>query len=194
MSIYDLIENSYYLMSGQEYPDLADLILNHWRLVKPKDNIIDIGAGSGALALELLEYIDVYFELCDTDREKMSSVSFNSSISLNVADAAELHFTDESFDVVFCINALHHFERAVPSLKEAARVLKRGGKLLIVEYEKKHPVTRAFQLSAKIQRRYRRFFSPQELIQYLKALGLEAVPVKINNLQVAVIAEKKRCL
>jgi ubiquinone/menaquinone biosynthesis C-methylase UbiE len=191
MSIYDFIENSYYIISHQTYPDLIDLILNRWKLLKPKYSILDIGTGEGALALELLEHIDVYFELCDIDGEKMSSIPFTPSVSINVTDAAELHFSDESFDTVFCINALHHFERAELCLKEAARVLKKRGKLLIVEYEKKNPVTRAFHIAAKIQGRYRRFFSLHELVQYLEPLGLETRPMKINKLQIAVIAEKK---
>ena len=191
MSIYDFFENIYYLISRQSHPDLVDLIINQWNLLKPKSKVLDIGAGTGNLALELLKHTDVHFELCDLDREKLFSIPLNPSISISVADAKELDFPDESFDTAFCTNALHHFESHYSSIKEMIRVLKRNGKLLIVDFERKSLLTRIFFIIAIIQRRYRRFFTLSELTEHLESLGLKTEPLRINHFQIAVIAEKK---
>jgi|GEM_PF-1845243 ubiquinone/menaquinone biosynthesis C-methylase UbiE len=191
MSIYDFFENIYYLISRQPHPNLVDLILKQWNLLKPKSRVIDIGAGEGNLALELLNHVDVHFELCDIDRKKLSSIPLNPSISVNVTDAKELDFPDESFDTAFCINALHHFESPDLSIKEIIRVLKKNGRLLIVDFERQSLLTRTFGIVATLQRRHCRFFTLSELTQSLESLGLKTQPVKINHFQIAVIGEKE---
>lgn len=49
------------------------------------------------------------------------------------ADAQQLPFTDACFHNVVCVDVLHHIESPVRFLREASRVLKPGGKLLMVE-------------------------------------------------------------
>jgi len=191
MSIYDFFENIYYTISHQIHPNLVDLILNQWNLLRPGYEVIDIGAGEGKLDLELLNHIDVHFEFCDIDREKLASIPSKSSVSINVTDVSELDFPDESFDVAFCINALHHFEKPELSIREVIRVLKKNGKLLIVDYESQALLTRIFNIIAKVQKRHRHFFTLFELTKYLKYLGLNTQSIRINHFQIAIIAGKR---
>jgi SAM-dependent methyltransferase len=46
--------------------------------------------------------------------------------------ARRLPFEGDSFDLVFCVNALHHFERPRTFVHEACRVLRSGGALAVV--------------------------------------------------------------
>jgi ubiquinone/menaquinone biosynthesis C-methylase UbiE len=46
--------------------------------------------------------------------------------------AEQLPFPDESFDRLFCVNALHHFDDRVQFFAEARRVLRPGGGLLTI--------------------------------------------------------------
>jgi ubiquinone/menaquinone biosynthesis C-methylase UbiE len=41
-------------------------------------------------------------------------------------------FPDESFDTVLCLHVIAHFKEGEQGIKEAFRVLKRGGKLMIL--------------------------------------------------------------
>ncbi|MGE0254054.1 MAG: class I SAM-dependent methyltransferase [Alphaproteobacteria bacterium] len=50
-----------------------------------------------------------------------------------VADAASLPFAAASFDNVVAFDALHHIEYPVLFLEEAARVLRPGGRLIVVD-------------------------------------------------------------
>ena len=58
-------------------------------------------------------------------------------------DAANLGFEDESFDVVMCVEAAFHFDTRDDFLREALRVLKPGGLLLMTDilYRFSFPVT-----------------------------------------------------
>jgi SAM-dependent methyltransferase len=53
------------------------------------------------------------------------------NVLLQEGDAAELPFVDESFDLVFCRFAVHHFEDPPRQLAEMARVCRPGGRVVI---------------------------------------------------------------
>ena len=49
------------------------------------------------------------------------------------ADAQRLPFVDKCLDNIVCVDVLHHIESPVRFLRESSRILKPGGKLLMVE-------------------------------------------------------------
>ncbi len=57
------------------------------------------------------------------------------NMSFVLGDVAELPFLDESFDIVFSRLAFHHFPDIHQPFAEMKRVLKPGGKLVIVDME-----------------------------------------------------------
>ena len=50
-----------------------------------------------------------------------------------VADAHDLPFAEASFDNIVMLDTLHHLERPVIFLRDAARVLKPGGRLVMID-------------------------------------------------------------
>ena len=48
-------------------------------------------------------------------------------------DAQLLPFANDSFDNIVAVDVLHHIERPIRFLKEAERVLKKGGRLILLE-------------------------------------------------------------
>jgi cytochrome P450/ubiquinone/menaquinone biosynthesis C-methylase UbiE len=53
--------------------------------------------------------------------------------SFRQMDATTLHFPDETFDLVVCVEAAFHFDSRRDFLREAFRVLKKGGALLLAD-------------------------------------------------------------
>ena len=76
-------------------------------------------------------------------------VSFPSErVELHTADMRQLPFDDGSFDVVVSSLALHNVAGAgerVRALREAARVLKKGGKLALADIRHTHAYARELE-------------------------------------------------
>ena len=95
-------------------------------------NILDIGCGNGNL-----------FTLLPDEKYELTGVDFCENMILEaknrcgkkasffVADAEELPFDDNTFDIIVCNASFHHYIHPNTVLMEIQRVLKDGGKLLI---------------------------------------------------------------
>ncbi|MGO9457088.1 MAG: class I SAM-dependent methyltransferase [Acidimicrobiales bacterium] len=55
------------------------------------------------------------------------------NVLLQRANAHDLPFVDETFDVVFCRSALHHLERPEAAVAEMVRVCRHGGRIVLVD-------------------------------------------------------------
>lgn len=94
--------------------------------------ILDVGCGNGNL-FALLP--DGKYELYGVDfSENMiieAKKNCNTKASFSVADAENLPFDDDTFDILVCNASFHHYIHPNIVLDEMHRVLKEGGKLLI---------------------------------------------------------------
>jgi SAM-dependent methyltransferase len=96
------------------------------------------------------------------DRESARLVRFA------VASADDLDFEDGFFDLVVSVMVLHHIEKLQPALKEMARVLKPGGKLLVVDY-----LPRAsHELEFRTRHEESDFFKPEDVVRGIRKLGM----------------------
>lgn len=93
--------------------------LRHY--LHPEERVLEVGAGLGIVGL----YVEG-LRLTSTDIHREAWVHA-------VADAMVLPFRDSAFDSVVCLNVLHHLTQPLLAIKEMARVLRAGGRLLITE-------------------------------------------------------------
>ena len=112
-----------------------------------KDNpktILDIATGTADMAIlacqllnpEKVTGIDLSAEMLELGRKKVEKESFSSKIELLKGDAEAINFPENSFDAVTVAFGVRNFENLEKGLREIYRVLKPGGKLLILEFSK----------------------------------------------------------
>jgi ubiquinone/menaquinone biosynthesis C-methylase UbiE len=121
------------------------------------------------------------------------------------ADACQLPFRHQVFDVVFAGYVLHHLRFLEHTLNEARRVLKKGGKLYSIDPNALHPLSR---LGAKIRPKSKllRFFLgnfsdsgegplyPYELLETVKKTGFINVSVKLFRSLPSSLLQRFPCL
>lgn len=92
--------------------------------------ILDLGCGSGALIEELRKLGAKEYGI----DHSVQSIKYCSSLGLNVkkADVTGLPYKNNYFDAVVAIDSLEHVDNEDKVIKEAKRVLKRRGKLLVI--------------------------------------------------------------
>ena len=117
-------------------PDLAWLVEN--AALNGSERVLDVATGGGHTAFALAPYaaevvaLDLTQPMLAVARKEAETRGLT-NISYVAGDAHELPFANESFDVVTCRHAPHHFPRIQQAVSEWARVLKPGGKLLLVD-------------------------------------------------------------
>lgn len=99
-------------------------------------SVLDVGCGDGSLALLSFQNGAMRVQGCDSDprmvaRTQGRFAEAGASIDLTVAQAQALPFPDNSFDIVFCITVLAFVPDAGTGVREMARVLRPGGRLVI---------------------------------------------------------------
>lgn len=88
------------------------------------------GYVTGYLKADKVVGLDLSRGMLEVNKEKNQG---RENILLINGDAYNLPLKSESFDLVTCTLATHEFRRILPILKEASRVLKRGGSMVIYD-------------------------------------------------------------
>lgn len=100
--------------------------------------VLDVATGGGHVARTLAPHVstviatDLTKPMLEAARRYMASQSL-SNVYFVQADAESIPFLDDTFDVVTCRIAAHHFPNPSLFVEDSARVLKPGGRLLIVD-------------------------------------------------------------
>lgn len=107
------------------------------------DRILDCATGTGDLAFEFERTLGKNCEIVATDfcpemlevaQKKAKSAS--SQIQFSVADATHLPFSDRSFDVATISFGIRNTPSPEKTLSEMARVLRPGGRVMVLEFGK----------------------------------------------------------
>jgi ArsR family transcriptional regulator len=101
--------------------------------------VADLGSGEGALALMLARFADQVTAV-DVSKAMLREVGnrarkngVSARVRVAEGDLEELPLTDRSFDAAFLSQALHHAARPSRAIGEAARILKSGGLLIVID-------------------------------------------------------------
>ena len=138
-SRYDLMND---LMSGglhRAWKAYAVMVAN----LQPGQSVLDIAGGTGDLALAFARRVGPHGQVVHTDineamlrtgRDRLLDAGV--ILPTTVCDAEALPFPDERFDVVSVAFGLRNMTHKDKALAEMSRVLRAGGRLLVLEFSK----------------------------------------------------------
>ncbi len=108
--------------------------------VQEGDSVVDLGGGTGYYAF-LLAQKGAKVVVVDESESMLSRVPHHPHITPCCGDIATAHLDPQSFDIVLLIDVLHHVKDVDLILTRAVELLKKGGRLLVLDVPKiSHPL------------------------------------------------------
>ena len=116
--------------------------------LKPDERLLDVGCGAAVPAIRLGQRTDAVITGITNSEwqvgeatKRIKAAGMREQIHVEYGDAAALPYKDESFDAVLAFQSLQHAEDRGQWLAEMARVLRPGGRLLVVDFIEEVPLT-----------------------------------------------------
>jgi SAM-dependent methyltransferase len=106
------------------------------RIARKTGRVLDVACGLGGSTKRLMQTYppEMITGINISDPQIAAAHALAPGCTFQVMDAAKLDFADNHFDAVVCIEAASHFDTRDKFLKEAHRVLKPGGSLIMSDY------------------------------------------------------------
>jgi demethylmenaquinone methyltransferase/2-methoxy-6-polyprenyl-1,4-benzoquinol methylase len=113
-----------------------------WLAPRPDQKLLDVAGGTGDVAFRFLGRAPgAHATVCDMTesmlvegRKRAEAAQMAGSLEWVVGDAMALPFDDNSFDVYTISFGIRNVTRIADALSEAYRVLKPGGRLMVLEF------------------------------------------------------------
>jgi len=106
--------------------------------------ILDVATGTGDVAIlaqkilrpAKITGIDISEGMLEIGRNKIAKLSLQNEIELLKGDSETLSFADNTFDAITVAFGVRNFQNLEKGLSEMLRVLKPGGKLVVLEFSR----------------------------------------------------------
>ncbi len=172
--------------------------------VKPGEKVLDVGCGTGSLTIAAKVQVgptgevygtDASPEMIDVARRKAARAGVDVTFQVDLIE--NITFPDNQFDVVLSSFMMHHLPDALKraGLAEIYRVLKPGGRLLIVDMESSSGGSVVQRLSDLMIQLHGGHTVMQnnvkKLVPLMKTAGFTSVETDKINRQISYIAGKK---
>jgi len=115
--------------------------------LRPSDRVLDLACGDGVYAVWLAERLSPQGEVVAVDlspaylelaRRTAAASPVGGRISLQLADAYDLPFDDDSFDLAWCAQSMFSLPDPLGALRELRRVTRPGGVVAVLENDLLH--------------------------------------------------------
>jgi demethylmenaquinone methyltransferase/2-methoxy-6-polyprenyl-1,4-benzoquinol methylase len=119
--------------------------ISYLQQAQPKQ-ILDVATGTADVAILMagmlkpdhITGIDIANQMLDFGREKIKARQLDPMIHLETGDSENLRFENGAFDAVTVAFGVRNFENLEKGLAEMCRVLRPGGRVVILEFSRPH--------------------------------------------------------
>ncbi len=187
----------------EEYTTIAQIYDDRWKQyllstenaileqlkLKGKEIIVDAGCGTGNLLAAIQQQLkhkgkiigfDITPAMLDLAEAKLTSKSkFNKTLQLELAHCENFSAKNNSVDIVICSNVFHSLPHPEKALCEFHRVLKKNGRLLLLDLCTDYPTTRLLDWWLRLfHKAHHRAYSNSEVDNMLKKNKFSIVSFK----------------
>lgn len=117
--------------AGHQYEGCATSLLALAGQINAR-RILEVGCGTGHWLTRLQPAVDEVYGLDLSIGMLQQAYKRQGNFYLTCGEASHQPFPNASFDLVFCVNAFHHFENQRVFVGEARRLLRSGGAMAII--------------------------------------------------------------
>ncbi|MEM6938559.1 MAG: bifunctional demethylmenaquinone methyltransferase/2-methoxy-6-polyprenyl-1,4-benzoquinol methylase UbiE [Pseudomonadota bacterium] len=208
---YDIMND---VMSGGIHRIWKEAMMD-WLAPRAGQRLLDVAGGTGDVAFKFLERAgEAHVTVCDLTedmlaegRKRAEAAALGHNLEWVVGDAMALPFEDATFDVYTISFGIRNVTRPEDALAEAFRVLKPGGRLMVLEFSQMpnamlqkaydlysfNVIPRMGQVIANDRESYqylvesiRKFPDQESFIRMVRAAGFEQA--KYRNLSMGIAA------
>jgi ubiquinone/menaquinone biosynthesis C-methylase UbiE len=146
--------------------------------------ILEIGFGTGSISLKLakkgyiIHGIDSSKYAITSSRAQARLEGLSDKVFFNTSKAESLDFPNKFFDLIYLVKTLHE-TKAVEALREMHRVLKKGGKILIIDW-----------IQGAKTWIHEQYFKPEKLEEMITQEGFKRIQLEVIGEQMLLIAKK----
>jgi demethylmenaquinone methyltransferase/2-methoxy-6-polyprenyl-1,4-benzoquinol methylase len=113
-----------------------------WLAPRPGQELLDVAGGTGDISFKFLKragsghatVLDITENMLIEGRKRAETAQMADNLNWLVGDAMALPFADNSFDVYTISFGIRNVTRPQDALNEAFRVLRPGGRLMVLEF------------------------------------------------------------
>lgn len=156
------------------------------------DSVLEVAAGTCACGRAIAPYastvtcLDLTAAMLEVGRREAESEGLHNMVFV-LGNAEELPFLDGSFDIVVTRLALHHFPDVSRPMDEMVRVLRPGGRLVIIDMEATEEELRERRDEIETLRdpSHVRVLSTKEIRELLEARSVEVCTSEVTPIPVS---------
>lgn len=152
--------------------------LQSWAEISTEATVLDIACGTGEFERILLAEnptrkiigVDISEKMLNIAQQKCENYP---NVSFHTANASDLPFDSNCFDVIVCANSFHYFDDPISTLKEMKRVLNSNGQLIILDWCKDYLSCRILDFLLKIfDPAHQQCYTQEQFHNFLKSVDL----------------------
>ncbi len=150
-----------------------------WFGIEAGDRVLDVGCGTGFATEGLIKHTDDVWGLDQSAHQlerAFSKFGKRGPVKFHRGDAERLPFADDSFDAYWSSGSIEYWPNPVAALREARRVTKPGGPVLVVGPD--YPRSTLF---AKLADAIMLFYDEEEADRMFSEAGFEAFEHRIQQ-------------